>query len=73
VKSRERALIVERTKAGMEAARRRGKRIGRPPSLTPEQVAMVRRELGDGRITVSDVATSLAVSPRTIYRAISEP
>ncbi|CAM5182275.1 DNA-invertase OS=Castellaniella defragrans (strain DSM / CCUG 39792 / 65Phen) OX=1437824 GN=BN940_12881 PE=3 SV=1 [Castellaniella denitrificans] len=33
----ERALISERTRAGMAAARARGKRIGRPPSLTPRQ------------------------------------
>lgn len=31
----ERELTRERTKAGMQAARRRGKRLGRPPSITP--------------------------------------
>ena len=34
----ERSLIVERTQAGMDAARRRGQKLGRKPALTPEQV-----------------------------------
>ncbi len=34
----ERALIAERTKAGMAAARRRGVRLGRPPKLTDRQI-----------------------------------
>jgi len=34
----ERELIRERTKAGMRAARRRGKRVGRPCTLTPEKL-----------------------------------
>ena len=34
----ERALIAERTKAGMKAARRRGKHLGRPPKLKRPQV-----------------------------------
>lgn len=41
----ERALIQERTVAGLQAARRRGKRLGRPPALSTEQVAHARREM----------------------------
>ena len=33
----ERAMISARTKAGLEAARKSGKKIGRPPFVTPEQ------------------------------------
>lgn len=35
----ERSLISERTKAGMAAARKRGKHLGRPPTLTNHQLA----------------------------------
>lgn len=67
----ERALIIERTKAGMAAARRRGSQIGRPPSLSRKQIELARMEIGTGQITVPDLAAALGVSPRTIYRAVS--
>ena len=45
----ERELIRERTKAGMRAARRRGKRVGRPRTLTPEKLDMAHRLLAEGK------------------------
>ena len=39
----ERALIVERTRAGLQAAKRRGVKLGRKPTLTSVQVAHARR------------------------------
>ena len=39
----ERRNLIKRTKEGMEAARRRGVRLGRPPKLLPDQVADVVR------------------------------
>ena len=39
----ERALIHQRTSSGRVAARTRGVRFGRPPKLTPEQIALGRR------------------------------
>jgi len=38
----ERSLISERTKAGMDAAKRTGKKFGRPPLLTQEQLYELR-------------------------------
>ncbi|AJX13059.1 recombinase family protein [Burkholderia ubonensis] len=38
----ERALIAERTRAGLAAARQRGSHLGRPRSLTPEQIEQAR-------------------------------
>ena len=38
----ERSLISERTRAGMDAARRKGRHMGRPPSLTPEDILEAR-------------------------------
>jgi DNA invertase Pin-like site-specific DNA recombinase len=41
----ERRIIAERSRAGIEAARRRGKHLGRPPDLTPEKLAHAARQL----------------------------
>ena len=45
----ERRLIGERTKAGLAEARRRGVRLGRPPSLLPAVVERIVRERRRGR------------------------
>lgn len=44
----ERDLIVERTRAGLEAARRQGRRGGRPTSVSPDQAEMVLFLLSQG-------------------------
>ncbi len=66
----ERSLISERTKAGLEAARKRGKRIGRPPSLSANQILEARARKSAGEDVVA-IASQLRVKPRTIYRAIN--
>lgn len=66
----ERSLISERTKAGMEAARKRGKRIGRPCALSPEQVIDVRARHKRGE-DMEVVAMQSGVSKRTLYRAVN--
>ena len=65
----ERALIAERTKAGMEAAKRRGVRIGRPPSLSARQVQAVLRRKAKGE-TLEEIADEFDVSVRTLRRAL---
>lgn len=66
----ERSLISERTRAGMQAARERGRHLGRPPSLTPEQVdeAIVAVEV-NGEYA-ADVAQRFDVSRRSLKRLI---
>jgi DNA invertase Pin-like site-specific DNA recombinase len=68
----ERSVISEWTKAGMAAARRRGRHVGRPPKLAPEQINYARRIIvkGEGR---AQVARSLGVDPVTLRRAGSRP
>jgi DNA invertase Pin-like site-specific DNA recombinase len=44
----ERALIHQRTSSGRVAARVRGVHFGRPPKLTPEQIALGRRLVDEG-------------------------
>lgn len=63
----ERDLLRERTHAGLEAARQKGKRLGRPRALTPEQEAEAREALQNGE-AVASIARRLQVSRATITR-----
>lgn len=64
----ERSIIRERTKAGLEAARARGRTGGRPPVLTEKDLAAARALLADPAITVEEAARRLNVAPSTLYR-----
>lgn len=65
----ERDLIVERTKAGLEAARARGKQGGRPRKLDRDKLDHIRKLLKEGK-QVKDVAHLLGVARSTIYRRL---
>ena len=66
----ERALIHQRTSSGRVAAKARGVRFGRPPKLTPEQIALGRRLVDEGT-SVRDVAkVILKCHPATLYREL---
>jgi DNA invertase Pin-like site-specific DNA recombinase len=64
----ERAIIRERTRAGLEAAKARGRQGGRPPKLTPDDLIAAKAMLAETTFTVGDVARRLGVSPATLYR-----
>lgn len=63
----ERSIIRERTKAGLESARARGRMGGRPPALSEEDIAVARTLLRDDTLTVSQIAKRLGVSASTLY------
>jgi DNA invertase Pin-like site-specific DNA recombinase len=63
----ERALVIERTKAGLAAAKQRGRIGGRPKLLTAEKLAAAMKLLGAGTAP-RDVASILGVSIPTLYR-----
>lgn len=67
----ERELIVERTKAGMAAARRRGKHVGRPRKLTAQQVEHARALLKSGKKTRASIAALFGVDVATLRRALA--
>lgn len=70
----ERSLISERTKAGMAAARSRGKHVGRPRALTDWQVKCASDALREHpETTRKAVAASLGISAQTLSRALREP
>jgi len=64
----ERALIRERTRAGLKAAKRMGRTGGRPAKLTEDDLDVARTLLANPDITVADVADRIGVSPATLYR-----
>ena len=63
----ERELIVERTRAGLDAARKRGTKVGRKPTMTESKLASAKQLLGVG-MTPRNVAADLGVSIATHYR-----
>jgi DNA invertase Pin-like site-specific DNA recombinase len=60
--------IRERTRAGLDAARARGRVGGRPRSLNDKDLEMAKTLLGNPNITVEQVAARLGVAPATLYR-----
>lgn len=68
----ERELIVERTRAGLAAARDKGRVGGRRRKMTEEAVERARRMLAQGA-TLLQVSLVLDVSEKTIYRYIPAP
>ena len=65
----ERDLIVERTKAGLEAARKLGRKGGRKRKMTDSKIKSAKKLLENG-ILPKDVANNLGVSVATLYRWI---
>jgi DNA invertase Pin-like site-specific DNA recombinase len=66
----ERAMLRERTKAGLEAARQEGRIGGRPPKLTSEQRTEIIRMVSRGNKTAADAARLFGVHPATISRLL---
>lgn len=66
----ERELIVERTRAGIAAARARGQHCGRRPKLNPKEIRLLHKAMGDRRKRVIDVIKEFGISRATAYRYI---
>lgn len=67
----ERDIIRERTMAGLNAARRAGKRLGRPPSVSSEQWAQVKSLMtASPPLSAAGAATLLGVSRQAIYKRL---
>lgn len=66
----ERALISERTRAGMQAARQKGKHLGRRPSLSADQVDEAILAIEQNGEYIADVAERFDVSRRSLTRLI---
>jgi len=66
----EREVIKERTNAGLQAARARGRLGGRPKlqSLDPKKIALARQLYDDGHMTVQEICDTLHIGRATLYR-----
>jgi DNA invertase Pin-like site-specific DNA recombinase len=62
----ERALIIERTQAGLAAARDR--KGGRPLKMTPEKIAVARQMYDSKQHTMDTIARTVGVSRQTVYQ-----
>jgi len=68
----ERAMLRERTKAGLDAARREGRIGGRRAKLTTTQQKEIIRLVTKGRKTAADAARLFEVHPATISRLVAQ-
>lgn len=67
----ERELIIERTKAGMAAARARGRRGGRPYKMTAAKLRLAMASMGREGTKVGDLCAELGITRQTLYRHVS--
>ena len=69
-------VLSERTRAGMERARRQGHRIGRPPVTTrpgfTDRWAAVQADLAAGRMSRSAAARQLDIGYATLLRLLAQ-
>jgi DNA invertase Pin-like site-specific DNA recombinase len=70
----EREVIKERTNAGLQAARARGRLGGRPKlqSLDPKKIALARKLYEDGNTPVKEICDTLHIGRSTLYRYIAD-
>ena len=67
----ERAMLKERTKAGLDAAREDGRIGGRRPKLSPQQQAEIRKMVSKGDKTAADAARLFKIHPATVCRLLA--
>ena len=67
----ERDLIRERTMAGLESARARGRMGGRPKAMDKKKSAMARSMHRDKNLTVKEICETLGIGKTTFYRYIN--
>ena len=68
----ERDLIQERTRAGLKAARARGRLGGRPPLLQPDQVKKMLARYDEQRLTVEEICKIFSISRPSFYNYLKK-
>ncbi len=64
----ERDLTRERVRAGLQAARARGRKGGRPRALTPDQLKRASELMQNRQLRISEITALLGVSKSTLYK-----
>ena len=67
----EHSLILERARAGLEAAKERGVRLGPPPKWDASMVQKARKLMEDDKLSAEEAARVLKVSRRTLFRGMA--
>lgn len=67
----ERDTIVERTRAGLDAARAKGKVGGRPSKVDPRKLATIKKLAASNDYTRAEIAKMVGLSPATLYRVLA--
>jgi DNA invertase Pin-like site-specific DNA recombinase len=67
----ERDLISERTKAGLESARARGRKGGAPFKMTPAKLRLAMASVGKRETVIGSLCKELGVSRQTLYRHVA--
>jgi len=67
----ERDLIRERTIAGLQSARARGRIGGRKATMTPAKIRLAESAMGKAGTVVADLCRELGISRQTLYRHVS--
>lgn len=67
----ERALISERTIAGLASARSRGRKGGRPRKMTPTKIRLAMASMGQPDTNIGELCNELGVTRQTLYRHVS--
>lgn len=69
----ERDLIMERTNAGLQAARARGRKGGRPKSLDdPKNIQLLKQMHADSSYSINDICKTLGISRSSFYRYLKD-
>lgn len=68
----ERNLIRERSQAGLEAARARGRKGGRPFKLDNDKAALVRKMYDSKQYTTAQICEVVGISRPTLYKYIDK-
>jgi len=67
----ERELIRERTIAGLQSARARGRVGGRKATMTPAKIRLAQAAMGKSGTVVADLCKEIGVSRQTLYRHVA--
>lgn len=68
----ERALIIERVKAGVEAAHAKGRKGGRPRALTPAKKELLSSFCANDAFSVTQICEMVGITRSVYYRAIKQ-
>ncbi len=67
----ERELIAERTRAGLAAARARGRKGGRPRKMDRKTLRMAMTAMADREVRTADLARGLGITTTTLYTYVN--